>query len=79
MAKNEKQANDFSDMSPHDIARLVANTALVAKSSGGPVSVFGGKLKGEQGVMIWIPGYEIDNGEMNLIEITDAPNAQATH
>lgn len=64
--KNEKQ-NDFSDMAPHDIARLVANTALVAKESGGPVNVFGGKYRGERGVMIWIPGYEIVDGEMNRL------------
>lgn len=64
MAKNE---SDFSDMAPHDMMRLVANTALVAKESGGQLSVFSGKLKGQAGVMIFIPGYEITNGEMNRI------------
>ena len=66
MAKNG--ANDFSDMSPHDMMRLVANTALVAKESGGNLSVFSGKLKGESGVMVWIPGYSIENNQMNLIQ-----------
>lgn len=64
MAKKEV---DFSDMSAADQARLVANTALIAQGSGGPVSVFNGSYKKEPGVMIWIPGFAIENGEMNKI------------
>lgn len=69
MAKNVK--NDFSDLAPHDILRLVANTALVAKEGGGALSVFSGKLRGQSGVMIWIPGWHIEDGEMNQLRMED--------
>lgn len=62
-----KKDADFRDLSPADQARLVANTALVAAESGGPVSVFNGRFKGVQGVMVWMPGYSIENGQMNAI------------
>ena len=65
MAK--KSDVDFSDLSEADRVRLVAQTALIAQASGG-VSVFNGRYQGSQGVMIWIPGYLIKDGEMNQVE-----------
>lgn len=59
---------DFSDLSEADRVRLVANTALIAQMSGG-VQVFNGRYKGAPGVMIWIPGYSIENGEMNKLPV----------
>jgi hypothetical protein len=67
MARNAKSDVDFSDMSEADRVRLVAQTALIAQESGG-VEVFNGTFKGVQGVMIWIAGYAIEDGEMNAVE-----------
>ena len=60
---------DFSDISKPDQARLVANTALIAQASGGPVQVFNGRLRGQPGVMIFITNYTIANGEMNELPL----------
>ncbi len=66
MAK--KSDVDFSDLSEADRVRLVANTALIAQDSGG-LQVFNGRYKGAAGVMIWIPGYAISDGEMNKLPV----------
>ena len=66
--ENAKNDIDFSDLSEADRVRLVANTALIAQASGG-VTVFNGRYKSAPGVMIWIPGYNIDNGEMNKLPL----------
>ena len=68
-SRNHKYKQDFSDLSQADMLRMVTNTALVAKESGGELSIFNGKLKGGQGVMIWIPDYSIQNGEMNKLPL----------
>ena len=65
MAK--KSDVDFSDMSEADRVRLVAQTALIAQESGG-VEVMNGRYGGRLGVMIWIAGYLIEDGEMNEVE-----------
>lgn len=66
MAKSANGDVNFGDLSEADRVRLVANTALIAQDSGG-LTVFNGKYKGAQGVMIWIPGYRIEAGEMNKL------------
>lgn len=63
-----KKDVDFSDLSEADRVRLVAQTALIAQESGG-VEVFNGRFNGKSGVMIWIPGYRIENNEMNAEKI----------
>ena len=68
MARGAKNDVNFDDLSEADRARLVANTALIAQESGEPVKVFNIRYKGEPGVMIWIPGYKIEDGEMNKLE-----------
>ena len=67
MAKSAKEDNSFSDMDEVDRLRLVAQTALIVHDSGAPLMVLNGRFQGMQGIMIWIPGYNILDGEMNLI------------
>jgi hypothetical protein len=67
MARSVKNDNEFSDMEEFDRLRLVVQAALDIHESGAPLMVLNGRLKGAQGVMIWIPGYTIQDGEMNLI------------
>lgn len=63
-----KSQFNLDNLSEADRVRLVANTALIAQVSGG-VTVFNGRYKSAPGVMIWIPGYNIDNGEMNKLPV----------
>ena len=59
-----KKQNDFSDLSEVDAVRLVANTAIVAKESGHNVVVKVATIGGEVGVLVWMPGYTFQAGEI---------------
>lgn len=70
MAKSAASDVSFGDLSEADRVRLVANTALIAQADGG-LTVFNGRYKGVPGVMIWIPNYKIENGEMNELPMQE--------
>jgi uncharacterized protein GlcG (DUF336 family) len=53
---------DFSDLSPHDAIALVANSAVVARESGHPVEVAVARRNGVTGILVWMPGYLMQNG-----------------
>lgn len=46
---------------------LVANTALVAKDSGGPVEVRHARISGNRGILIFMPGFELLDGRVSRV------------
>lgn len=67
MSESKKQKTDLRHLSKFDAAALVANTALVARDSGHPFVVRHAKVQGEQGILIFIPGFELVDGELRLV------------
>jgi hypothetical protein len=66
-AKKSKSKVDFSDMSTYDTVNLVINTGIVARDSGHPVRVSTARVKGVGGLMIWIPGYTMIDGQVRRL------------
>jgi len=64
MSAKDKQQNDFSDLSHVDAVALVANTAIVARDSGHNVQVKVASIKGERGIVIFMPGYHMVDGRV---------------
>lgn len=63
-----KRKIDFSDMSEVDAVRLVINNAVVARDSGHGVAVKSATIKGEQGILVWVPGYKYDGKDIVVTE-----------
>lgn len=75
--KKQKKKLDFSDMSRFDAVAMVANTAVVARDSGHPVTVRHARIQGERGILVFIPGFELIDGNLKLVE--EAPIASAVN
>jgi hypothetical protein len=55
---------NFHELNDIDAVRLVANTAAAVRDAGHAVQVHVAKVRGEVGIMIWMPGYEVLNGQI---------------
>lgn len=60
-------SKDFGHLSRFDAAALVANTALKVRDSGHAVIVRHAKVLGEQGILVFIPGFELIDGDLKLV------------
>lgn len=60
---SEKEVN-FEGMSRVDVVALVVSTAVTAKRSGYPVQVNKTKVGSREGLIIWIPGFTIEDGKI---------------
>ena len=74
--EKQKKKQDFSSLSRFDAAALVANTALVARDSGHEVVVRHAKVQGEQGILIFIPGFELVDGNLSLVATVAEPEPE---
>lgn len=70
--KQEKKQKDFSHMSRFDVAGLVANTALMARDSGHQVVVRHARVEGQRGILVFIPGFELHDGNLSLVDESEA-------
>lgn len=60
--KSPTNQADFSDMQPHDAVAMIVNTAVTAINSGHNMKVYDTKREGKRGLLIWMPGFVIENG-----------------
>jgi hypothetical protein len=74
-AKQEKKQSGLSRLSRFDAAALVANTAVEVREGGHNIVVKHARVQGEQGILIFIPGFELVDGDLRLVA-NDAPVAE---
>lgn len=67
-SKKQKKKPDFSSLSRFDAVAMVANTALVAREGGHSVTVRHARIEGQRGILIFIPGFELVDGDLRLVE-----------
>lgn len=65
------------DLSEPDSARLVVNTAVMARPNVPGLRVATARREGVAGIYIWIPGYVWQDGQ--IVVATPAPVAAPTH
>lgn len=63
-----KTQPDFSDLSSLDAVSLVVNTAVIAKKSGHPVMVGHTSHNDLSGIVIFIPGYRNEDGQIRPLK-----------
>jgi hypothetical protein len=55
-------ASTFNDMPRHDMVGMIIATALEAKQAGLPLIAVNATRQGVRGLMVWMPGYIVENG-----------------
>lgn len=63
----EKQKPGLDRLSRFDAVALVANTALEVREAGHNVVVRHALVSGERGILIFMPGFELIDGNLRLV------------
>lgn len=66
----------FANMDRQAVAQVVVDTALGVQSKGHQVVVRHAKVQGEQGILIFIPGFELRDGNLSLVATVAEPEPE---
>lgn len=69
--KARGKPNLLGNLSRFDAAALVANTAIKVREGGHQIVVRHAKVAGEQGILVFIPGFELIDGNLRLVELNE--------
>ena len=72
----QKGKQESSDLSRFDAAALVASTAVEVRDKGHQIVVRHAKVQGEQGILIFIPGFQLVDGNLSLVANEVQPAAE---
>lgn len=77
-SKNSQTPNEsLRNMSRVNAAELVANTAMATKAAGHDwLIVRHAKVAGQQGILVFLPGFEITDGRLQALTTPPVPAAE---
>jgi len=63
----EKKKHSLEQMSRFDVVALVANMALEVREAGHDVIVRHALVSGKRGILVFMPGFELVDGNLRLV------------
>lgn len=63
----EKKKHSLEQMSRFDVVALVANMALEVRDAGHDVIVRHALVSGKRGILVFMPGFELIDGNLRLV------------
>lgn len=72
MSQSKKRKNDLSDLSAMEMASMLVATAVSGKQSGHTIRVSHAAVGSHRGIMIWLPGFEMRDG--NVLPVAQKEN-----
>lgn len=72
-SQKSKESKKKLGISKHNAYEWVMTTALSVRDEGHPIIVRQAKVAGEHGLLVFIPGYKMEGGELKAIEMEAQP------
>ena len=74
----EKKKHSLEQMSRFDVVALVANMALEVREAGHDVIVRHALVSGKRGILVFMPGFELVDGNLRLVASEPEEVAQSS-
>lgn len=68
LKKQKKTPPSTESLSRFDAVALVVNTALKVRDGGHDIVVRHAKVTGQAGILVFLPGFELNDGNLELVQ-----------